>query len=75
MRQDGPRRSLTASHIIPWKDCTTDAERLDVHNGLLLSALWDAAFVSEGFSPSEQCLRRCAPAGLWRDRLQFKLQL
>ena len=35
---------LRASHIIPWKDCTTDAERLDVHNGLLLSALWDAAF-------------------------------
>ncbi len=35
---------LRASHIIPWKDCTTDADRLDVHNGLLLSALWDAAF-------------------------------
>ncbi|WP_279483938.1 HNH endonuclease [Aureimonas sp. SK2] len=35
---------LRASHIIPWKDCTGDAERLDVHNGLLLSALWDAAF-------------------------------
>ena len=35
---------LRASHIIPWADCTSDAERLDVHNGLLLSALWDAAF-------------------------------
>jgi len=35
---------LRASHIVPWKDCSTDAERLDVHNGLLLSALWDAAF-------------------------------
>lgn len=35
---------LRASHIIPWKDCTSDGERLDVHNGLLLSALWDAAF-------------------------------
>lgn len=35
---------LRASHIIPWKDCATDAERLDIHNGLLLSALWDAAF-------------------------------
>ena len=35
---------LRASHIIPWKDCGTDAERLDGHNGLLLSALWDAAF-------------------------------
>ncbi len=35
---------LRASHIVPWKDCTSNAERLDVHNGLLLSALWDAAF-------------------------------
>ena len=34
---------LRASHIVPWADCT-DAHRLDVHNGLLLSALWDAAF-------------------------------
>jgi len=34
---------LRASHIIPWSDCD-DAQRLDVHNGLLLSALWDAAF-------------------------------
>ena len=35
---------LRASHIKPWKSCDDDAERLDVHNGLLLSALWDAAF-------------------------------
>jgi predicted restriction endonuclease len=34
---------LRASHIVPWADCT-DERRLDVHNGLLLSALWDAAF-------------------------------
>lgn len=35
---------LRASHIIPWSECQSDAERLDVRNGLLLSALWDAAF-------------------------------
>ena len=35
---------VRASHIVPWKDCPGDAERLNVHNGLLLSALWDAAF-------------------------------
>ena len=35
---------LRASHIRPWKDCETDAQRLDVFNGLLLSSLWDAAF-------------------------------
>jgi hypothetical protein len=34
---------LRASHIVPWSECD-DAARLDVHNGLLLSALWDAAF-------------------------------
>jgi hypothetical protein len=34
---------LRASHIMPWAECD-DAQRLDVHNGLLLSALWDAAF-------------------------------
>ena len=35
---------LRASHIVPWAECASDAERLDVHNGLLLSAHWDAAF-------------------------------
>lgn len=35
---------LRASHIVPWAECTSDAERLDVHNGLLLVAHWDAAF-------------------------------
>ncbi len=34
---------LRASHIVPWAKCSDDAQRLDVHNGLLLSALWDAA--------------------------------
>jgi hypothetical protein len=35
---------LRASHIVPWAECDDDTHRLDVHNGLLLSALWDAAF-------------------------------
>lgn len=34
---------LRASHIKPWAD-STDAERLDVHNGLLLAVHLDAAF-------------------------------
>jgi hypothetical protein len=34
---------LRASHIVPWSECD-DEQRLDVYNGLLLSALWDAAF-------------------------------
>jgi hypothetical protein len=35
---------LRASHIVPWAECGSDEERLDVFNGLLLSAHWDAAF-------------------------------
>jgi putative restriction endonuclease len=35
---------LRASHIKPWVDCASDAERMDVFNGLLLTADWDAAF-------------------------------
>jgi putative restriction endonuclease len=37
-------RLLRASHIKPWARCETDAERLDVYNGLLLAAHFDAAF-------------------------------
>ena len=37
-------RLLRASHIKPWAICETDAERLDVYNGLLLAAHLDAAF-------------------------------
>lgn len=35
---------LRASHIKPWAKCETDAERLDVFNGLLLAPHLDAAF-------------------------------
>jgi hypothetical protein len=35
---------LRAPHIIPWSERQDDAKRFDVHNGQLLSALWDAVF-------------------------------
>lgn len=35
---------LKASHAKPWKDCTSDAERLNVYNGFLLTANLDALF-------------------------------
>jgi hypothetical protein len=35
---------LRASHIKPWADGTSDAERLDIWNGLLLAPHLDAAF-------------------------------
>ncbi len=43
---------LRASHIKPWAACNTDAERLDVFNGLLLAAHLDAAF-DAGFITAE----------------------
>lgn len=62
---------LRASHIMPWSECKSDAERLDVHNGLLLSALWDAAFDralvtfdDEGRPEFSPCLSRQARAEL-----------
>lgn len=35
---------LRASHAKPWAECDSDAERLDVFNGFLLSANLDALF-------------------------------
>lgn len=35
---------LRASHAKPWSECASDAERLDVFNGFLLSANLDALF-------------------------------
>ncbi|MDZ4745640.1 MAG: HNH endonuclease [bacterium] len=35
--------ALVASHIVPWSQSTND-ERLDVHNGILLSPTYDALF-------------------------------
>lgn len=35
---------LRASHIKPWAACDSDAERLDVYNGLLLAPHLDALF-------------------------------
>lgn len=36
-------RILIASHIVPWKEAS-DAQRLDVDNGILLSPTYDALF-------------------------------
>ena len=71
---------LRASHIVPWKDCATDAERLDVHNGLLLSAHWDAAFdrglVSFGETGEPMFSPRLSAAGraalIWSKPLPLK---
>jgi HNH endonuclease len=38
------REVLRASHIMPWRECTTYKHRLDPENGFLLSAHLDALF-------------------------------
>ena len=53
---------LRASHIIPWAKCESDAERLHVHNGFLLSSLWDAAFDSGLVSFDDGGLAIASPA-------------
>ncbi|MBZ9857063.1 HNH endonuclease [Mesorhizobium sp. CA13] len=53
---------LRASHIVPWALCDNNAQRLDVHNGLLLSALWDAAFDAGLVSFSDEGLALFAPS-------------
>ncbi|MGC4122839.1 MAG: HNH endonuclease [Myxococcales bacterium] len=56
------RELLRASHVKPWADCATDAERLDVYNGLLLAVHLDAAF-DRGFITFEDDGRiRISPA-------------
>ena len=40
----GVQPLLRASHIKPWAQCQSDAERLDVFNGLLLAPHLDALF-------------------------------
>jgi len=70
---------LRASHIVPWSECGSDAERLDVHNGLLLSALWDAAFdaglVSFGNNGEAIASPRLTSAAVGTLNLQFGAKL
>ncbi len=53
---------LRASHAKPWAECETDAERLDVFNGFLLSANLDALFDRFLISFDEQGVLVTAPA-------------
>lgn len=53
---------LRASHAKPWAECATDAERLDVFNGFLLSANLDALFDRFLISFEERGVLVIAPA-------------
>jgi hypothetical protein len=62
-------RLLRASHIKPWARCDTDAERLDVYNGLLLAAHLDAAFDSGLISFSDNGTILLSPKFAQTDRI------
>jgi putative restriction endonuclease len=60
---------LRASHAKPWSECETDAERLDVFNGFLLTANLDALFDRFLISFDEQGGLIIAPALVGQDLL------
>jgi putative restriction endonuclease len=60
---------LRASHAKPWAECASDAERLDVFNGFLLSANLDALFDRFLISFDEQGWLVVAAALKWEDLL------
>jgi hypothetical protein len=62
---------LRASHAKPWADCASDAERLDVFNGFLLSANLDALFDRFLISFDEQGVLVIAPALTGQDLLSL----
>ena len=68
-------RLLRASHIVPWADCETDAERLNIHNGLLLAAHLDAAFDAHLISFDADGLIQFSPKLLGEDIAAFGLTL
>ena len=67
------RRLLRASHMKPWADCATDAERLDVYNGLLLAAHLDAAFDAGLITFADDGALHAAPSLSIEDRERIGL--
>jgi hypothetical protein len=67
-------RLLRASHMKPWAACETDAERLDVHNGVLLAAHLDAAFDAGLISFADDGAMLISPALSATDRAALRLE-
>ena len=64
-------QALRASHAKPWAECASDAERLDVFNGFLLSANLDVLFDSFliSFAGSGELLVSTAISAINRQKL------
>lgn len=62
------REVLRASHIIPWARPTTDEERLDPNNGLLLAAHLDALFDRHLITFEQNGAMRISPRIVSRER-------
>lgn len=64
---------LRASHAKPWVDCASDEERLDVFNGFLLSAQFDALFDSGLMTFKDSGAAKFSPKLSEEDRKLLKL--
>lgn len=64
---------LRASHIKPWSKCSSDEERLDPCNGLLLSPAWDAAFDAGYVTFSSDGVAIVSPLVSIEDRVSLAL--
>jgi putative restriction endonuclease len=60
---------LRASHIKPWAACASDAERLDIFNGLLLAPHLDALFDKGWITVTDGGSIEVSPSLLAQDRV------
>jgi hypothetical protein len=65
---------LRASHIKPWALCETDAQRLDIFNGLLLAPNLDAAFDRGFITIADDGAVLISPKLTTADRLALALE-
>lgn len=66
---------LIASHIKPWSKCDTNAERLDGHNGLLLSPHIDKLFDRGWITFTDAGDMLCAEPNIEQALLQWGIEL
>jgi len=66
---------LIASHIKPWSKCENNAERLDGHNGLLLSPHIDKLFDRGWITFTDAGNLLCAESSIEQALLQWGVEL
>lgn len=69
----GPETALVASHIVSWRTCGNNDERLDLDNGLLLSPNLDKLFDRKMISFSDDGYLLVSPDLDWKDAVALGL--